>query len=172
VSGAVYMYRTLLTFRLRTPVVGLGCDSGAYLLYAVLGTVTWSLLVASASLSQFWSARSENSRTQSSVLGWIAALAVVTRLAGNAVAVINALFVLTFSVLQLTNVYENCWCRSSALQWGPDHWVLLWATHADYFAHSGSYWIGGTFMSISCAVFCTAFFMLAKGDDLFDMTAL
>jgi hypothetical protein len=171
VSATVYMYYTLLTFRFRTPVVGLGCDSGAYLLYALLGTIAWSLLVLSASLSQLWSARIENSRAQSSVLVWIAALAVLTRLAGNTLAVINALFVLAFSVLQLTNVYDNCWCSSSALQWGPDHWVLLWATSSDYFAQSSSYWIGGTFMSISCAVFCTAFFMLAKGDDLFNGTA-
>ena len=172
--GATNLHEILsiLTFRFRTPVVGLGCDSGAYLLYAVIATVVWSLLVLSASLSQFWSVRNENSRAQSGILVWIGALAVLTRLAGNTLAVINALFVLSFSFLQLTNVYNNCWCNSSALQWGPNHWVLLWATPADYFALSSPYWIGGTFMSIACAAFCTAFFMLAKGDDLFNMTAL
>ena len=37
-----------------TPVSGVGCRSGSYLIYGVLGTISWMCLAASAVLSHCW----------------------------------------------------------------------------------------------------------------------
>jgi hypothetical protein len=163
--------RILLIKTTRTPVVGLACDSGAYLFYGVAATVIWSLLVLSAWLSHIWSVRREKSGLKPATWFSIGSFAVLTRLAGNGLAVFNALWVIAFSTLQFTNLYNNCWCASSALQWRVGGWVPLFATSAQLFAVASQYWIAGTFMGVVCAGFCAVFFMLAKGDDLFQMDA-
>jgi hypothetical protein len=154
--------RILLIKTTRTPVVGLGCDSGAYLFYGVTATVSWSLLVLSAWLSHIWSVRREHSVVKPVTRFSIGSFAGLTRLVGNGLAVFKALWVIAFSTLQFTNLYNNCWCASLALQWGIGGWVPLFATPAQYFAVASQYWIVGTFMGVVCSGFCAVFFMLAK----------
>jgi len=150
----------------RTPAVGLGCDSGAYLLYGAAATAVWFLLTLSAWLSHLWEIRAENGKS-TTVCSVIAGAAVITRLLGNTLAVVNGLWVLTFSFLQLTNVYDNCWCNASAFEWGTGAFVTLFSTPTDLFILANRYWSAGTFMGLFCAIISAVFFSLAKGDDLF-----
>jgi hypothetical protein len=144
-----------------TPPVGLGCDSGAYLFYGTAATVTWSLLTTSAWLSHLWAQKKESSGPQRLAVFSIASLAVITRLAGNALGVCNAFWVIVFSVLQFTNLYNNCWCAASAMQWGSGSWVILFASPADIFAFSETYWATGTFLGLFVAFLCTFGLMVA-----------
>lgn len=146
--------------KLSTPPVGLGCDSGAYLFYGTAATLTWSLLVTSAWLSHFWAKQKESLGPRRPAAFSAASLAVITRVAGNALGICNAFWVLVFSVLQFTNLYNNCWCASSAMQWGPKSWVLLFASPADIFAFSQTYWAAGTFLGLVIAFFCTVSLMV------------
>lgn len=50
-----------LTFPRSTPVIGLGCESGSYLLYGSMSTLSWALLTLSAYLSQKYTSPSESS---------------------------------------------------------------------------------------------------------------
>lgn len=146
-------------------MVGLGCCSGPYLFYGAAATLVWSLQVLSASLSHGWSKRRESKGVKSPTRLTLGTLAVYTRLIGNALAVLNAVWVITFSTLQFTNLYNNCWCAASALQrgTGPGSWIAILATPAEFFAAAKGSWIVGTFLAIFCSAFCMFFFMLAKG---------
>jgi hypothetical protein len=133
--------------------------------------VVWSFLVLSARLSHLWRVQQEQLGVKPATLFSIGALAVLTRLIGNTLAILNALWVITFSILQFTNVYNNCWCASSALQWGANHYILLFPQPSQIYAIASPFWIAGTFIGIASAAICVIFFMLAKGDDLFRMDA-
>ena len=119
----------------------------------------------SASLSREWSKRRKPKYGKASGRHIFGASAVCTRLIGNALAVLNAIWVITFSTLQFTNLYQNCWCASSALQrgTGPGSWVAILASPADYFAAAHTSWISGTFLAMFCSAFCLFFFVWAKG---------
>jgi hypothetical protein len=150
-------------------VVGLGCDSGAYIFYGLAATAVWLLQMLSAALSHCWSVRQELHGTSPPTWLSLGAFAVYTRLAGNTLAVFNAVWVVTFSIFQLTSLYGNCWCASPALQHGSKNWAVLFATPAQIFTASSEAWITGMFIAIICACYCGVFLPLAKRDDHFRM---
>src|SRR3954447_9487012 len=101
----------LTIFAPSTPVVGLGCFSGSYLLYGLSATGTWLLLVLSSWLSQ---SQCCSASPPTSHLN----LAVITRRLGKLLAIISALWVIVFSGLQFSNVFNSCWCNSCAVTRG------------------------------------------------------
>jgi hypothetical protein len=123
----------------------------------------------SAELSRRWAVRKELHPDETAAPTWLSlgAFAVYTRLLGNLLAITNTLWVLTFSFLQFTNVYNNCWCASAEFQNGPNGFVVVLATQVQIYAKASTPWIAGTFMGIACTIFCGLFYTLAKGDDLF-----
>ncbi|KAH8894635.1 hypothetical protein GQ53DRAFT_858115 [Thozetella sp. PMI_491] len=158
-----------------TPPIGLGCESGSYLLYGGTATLVWILLSLSAWLTHLWAVRRENGSATPSKLFSLGSFAIFTRLLGNTLAVLNAAWLIILSFFQFTNMYNNCWCGSSAFQWGYDFWVLLFPTDAEVFSIGKNYWIAGTFVGVFCCSVAGAFFVMAKGNELFrdgDVTRL
>jgi hypothetical protein len=151
----------------RTPTVGLGCNSSAYLLYGLIATLVWLLQVLSASLSHTWAKRYEAKRNTTPNWGSVRAWAVYTRTIANALAVLNALWLVTFTMLSFTNLYNNCWCASSAFQWGRNTWVPTLMTPDMIWAFSHTYWVSGTLVSIACTAITLSFFTIAKEGYLF-----
>ncbi|KAF8866331.1 hypothetical protein BDZ45DRAFT_578983, partial [Acephala macrosclerotiorum] len=47
-------------------------------------------------------------------------LPVVLRLFGKFLAFINTIWVILTSILQFTNLYDNCWCSASVLGLGTE----------------------------------------------------
>jgi hypothetical protein len=92
-----------------TPTVGLGCRSFTFLLYAVASTVAWFFLVTSSFLAHFLSRRHPVFPTFFSIIKGL------LYWAGNILAVLNAVGIIVASILQFSNVYENCYCNSSVL---------------------------------------------------------
>jgi hypothetical protein len=126
--------------------------------------MVWFLQVLSAALSHKWAKRRElrPQDTRPSTCFSIGAFAVYTRLAGNALAFLNAGFLATFSILQFTNLYDNCWCSASAFQQGINSYVLIYAIPGQIFAASKTWYIVGTFMAIACVAICLGLFITAE----------
>jgi hypothetical protein len=131
------------------------------------GMVVWFFQSLSAYLSHRWSVQRERWQVQGSSWYSLGAWAVYTRLIGNTIAIANTLWIVIFSFLQFTNLYNNCWCASSQFQKGLDGFVLVLATPAQIYSKASAPWIGGTFMAITCDIICVLFFTLGKGDNLY-----
>lgn len=131
--------------------------------------MVWLLQVLSANLSHAWAIRRESrpQDTRSPTWGSLGAWAVYTRLIANALAILNAGWLVTLSVLTFTNLYNNCWCASAAFECGTKTWIPTLMTPGMISAVSHGYWVSGTFLAISCTAITLFFFMIAKGDDLF-----
>ena len=146
-------------------MVGLGCQSGSYLIYGLASTIAWLMLVLSATLSNHWSVQTESRIKPHRILG---PLAVITRLLGKTLAAANAVFLVITSTFQFTGIFDNCWCAACIPSLGPEAgWVILFASDAEITAESKGAWIGGVLMSIFSATFITCFFLMSRGDEIF-----
>ena len=158
----------------RTPVVGLGCQSGSYLIYGLASTVSWLVLVLSAYLSHRWSLLQETAQRRGNTFRpspniLLAGLAVTTRLLGKSLAAANAAFVVVNSVIQFTGLYDNCWCDACIPSLGKKAgWVILFASDAQITAVTKSAWVGGVFMGILTALVASAWVFVARGDEVFE----
>jgi len=179
----------LLTVKHRTPLVGLGCESGSYLLFAIISTVAWSLLVISAYLSHTYSLsamayelplsstddtrqipdRNQHSRSSQPTTEQppvILALAIVlTRITGMVLASGNAAWLLLLSLLQFTKMYKNCWCWADVIQYGTGSWVPIWATSDQIFQEALTSWIAGVVLCAVTVVFAALFFIIMPSGD-------
>ncbi|KAJ7608382.1 hypothetical protein FB45DRAFT_877247 [Roridomyces roridus] len=141
----------------QTPVIGIGCDSGSYLIYGVAATVSWVVLVFSSLLSHAYMQRIElDPHKQASSL--LAGLAVLSRLLGKAIGIANAIWLVAFNVMQQIGTYDNCWCRTNAFSLHANGWALLFKSSAELRAITGDLWIGSFIWSVSICVVTTAFF--------------
>ena len=101
--------------------------------------------------------------------GILGPLAVTTRLAGKALAAANALFLVVTCVVQLTGLYDTCWCAACIPSLGREAgWVILFASDAQIVAVSRGAWIGGVSLSISSAALVTFFYLTSRGDEIFE----
>ena len=151
-------------------MVGLGCNSGSYLLFGVVATLAWLILVFSSYLSHRWSLLQEKGeQSGNSILG---PMAVITRVIGKTLAVINAFWILLACIFQFTGTYDTCWCNSCALDLiRRPGWVALFASPAQIADQSSSAWIGGACLSIVVTFVVTAWIFLSRGDEIFDQNS-
>ena len=147
-------------------MVGLGCQSGSYLVYGVVSTIAWLMLVLSASLSNRWSFQMERGRNPTRYI--LGSIAVITRLIGKCLAAANALFLVTTSAIQFTSLYDTCFCDACIFSLGRKAgWVILFASDAQIAAASKGAWIGGVSLSILSAAITTFCFLTSRGDEIF-----
>ncbi|KAE9366619.1 hypothetical protein N431DRAFT_495066 [Stipitochalara longipes BDJ] len=150
----------------KTPTVGLGCDSGVYLIYGVVATAAWLLLVLSAYLSHLHYTSLESPSSYNAP--FVAPVAILTRLAGKSLACLNTCFILVTSVLQFTNLYNNCWCSAAVAGLGRDKgWVILFATDAQIAAAAKTPWIVGICLGIGVGLGTLIWILWGRGDDIF-----
>ena len=147
-------------------MIGLGCQSGSYLIYGLVSTVAWLTLVLSVTLSHQWSVQMGNIAKRPHCL--LGPLAVVTRLLGKSLATANAIFLVITSIFQFTGTYDNCWCDACIPTLGPEAgWIVLFASDAEIAAASKNAWIGEVLMSAFSVAFITCFFLISRGDEIF-----
>ena len=153
---------------LSTPTVGLGCQSGSYLIYGLAATVAWLTLTFSACLSHLYSLRLENSDHRRRPSTLLAALAVLTRLLGKLLASANAIFLVATSIIQFTGLFDNCWCDACIPSLGKAAgWIVLFASDEQLFAACKSSWLGGVFMGIFAAGIISLWIFIVRGDEVF-----
>lgn len=151
----------------QTPVVGLGCVSGAYLLYGLGATLVWIFLVFPALLSHRYGPALSDP-VQAANLSHRRTLAVLiptTRYLGKTIAWLNAGWVLTLRVLQFAGRYQNCWCMSIMRRAG---WVILWATDEQIAQAAWGSWIGSATLTVVTVVTVTLFVLSGRGEEIFE----
>ena len=137
--------------------LGFGCRSASFLLYGILSTIVWILLVISSVLARGFST-SKNEKS-SKVIG---TLVIFFRQAGKVIAGINTAWILTSSLFQFSNVFDTCYCNASVLGLGSKAYAVLNMTPEDQ-TLTKAYWTAGMIMASGTAlVFIAAINLLLK----------
>ena len=165
---------------------GLGCRSGSYLIYGVLGTFAWLLLVASMLFSHAAMLRyqhvhtvnphvdlSKNSKRNGNYKrslshSFLCVAAITTRVLGKFIVTVNALWLVASSLFEYAGLYETCWCLTDYPGLGKAGWVVIFKTAKDLADDAQTYWIGGVILSAGVNMLAFGFFYLsclAKNDD-------
>jgi hypothetical protein len=150
-----------------TPVIGLGCESGGYLIYGLAATLVWSLLVLSAYLSHHYAEQLSSSSLQKNIRfsTLLSILIPTTRILGKTLAWINAGWLLSISLLQFANRYNNCRCQSCMAKSG---WVMLWASNSEVAQVAWGSWVGAVILGVVTAIGAALFFLNARGEEIFE----
>ena len=167
-----------------TPVVGLGCRSGSYLIYGVLGTVSWILLIMSTLFSHAVMLRYQRQHEKNPDLdlrensdqpgsyrrtwghSFLCGAAVITSATGKLIASCNALWLVTSSIFEYVGFYQTCWCEANAFSLGSKGWVLLFKTANDLSDAASKYWVGGAVLSFAvCFISFLVFYFGCRTTD-------
>ncbi|RYP47671.1 hypothetical protein DL768_006324 [Monosporascus sp. mg162] len=168
-----------------TEVRGLGCRSGGYILYGILGVLSFVFLFASSIFSHAAMLRHEAMqrdrhlkekergascfeyppppppRSPAAFRG----LAVVTRMLGRVLVVTNAAWLILSSIWELVGFYDNCWCDGTVLSKGWRGWVILFKESSAMAAAARQPWAGGVFLSVfGLAGSCSVFWLYCRGN--------
>ncbi|KAF9786455.1 hypothetical protein BJ322DRAFT_788560 [Thelephora terrestris] len=127
-----------------TPTTGLGCRSGAYLLYGIVSTMIWSTLLLSSYLAHFAKLhhdRGDSSRSRLNSAHLAETLATFMRRLSTFLAIGNSLCIILACVLQFSDFWSTCYCNSSVLGRGAR---LAWNIIAPGYDYDGmrAAWIG------------------------------
>ncbi|KAK7046251.1 hypothetical protein R3P38DRAFT_3307706 [Favolaschia claudopus] len=139
-----------------TPMVGIGCRSGSYIIYGIAATVSWLLLVASNFYSHAVMQRLEKQPTRN--VGLLGALAVITRILGNTLVVLNAGWLIASTILEEIGFFQTCWCQTDSFQLGTSGWTPVFKASSDLRSVAGGVWIGGFIWSAVISVFTSGIF--------------
>ncbi|RPD78546.1 hypothetical protein L226DRAFT_457633 [Lentinus tigrinus ALCF2SS1-7] len=140
------------------PTVGLGCESGAFLVYGVISTVVWMLMLSSSILAHHAHPRSHRAdlRGVDGATHVASTLAVTLRRMGKILASLNTAWIIAANIAQFSNFFNRCWCNSCALSLGSRAFNVIHATASDI-AGMKSGWIGGIVLATGCALSFVSF---------------
>ncbi|KZV66108.1 hypothetical protein PENSPDRAFT_637414 [Peniophora sp. CONT] len=108
-----------------TPTRGLGCRSGAYILYAGLGTLVWLLMVLASFLSHYAGPPAVSSWRRAPRPNLAASVAIGCRRLGKVLAIANAVWILVVCIMQFSNIFNECWCNSSAIGLRDSAYIVI-----------------------------------------------
>ncbi|KAJ6628317.1 hypothetical protein B0H10DRAFT_1940513 [Mycena sp. CBHHK59/15] len=108
-----------------TPMIGLSCRSGSFLIYATVSTLVWILLVLSSVPNYTVSTHRRKGLTAR-----VCATIALHRIS-KILAAMNALWIVLICLFQFTGLYDTCWCNSSVLHLGSRAYSLWILTPAD-----------------------------------------
>ncbi|KAJ7505225.1 hypothetical protein B0H11DRAFT_1977575 [Mycena galericulata] len=126
-----------------TPTVGLGCRSGAYLLYSSMATLIWALLVISSIVSHYATTCHESSVPHRAAAG----VALFIRRLAKFLATLNAAWILAAFLLQFGNAYDTCYCNSDVLGLGKRAYMTMLLEQSDISAMKAA-WVGGVVLAV------------------------
>lgn len=150
-----------------TPATGLGCRSLGYIIYGVLATMVWAMLVASSIISHYTysnSGRSSWSPFFSIAMHLAKVLSNLLRWGGKLLATVNAVWVVTASMLQFADVYDNCYCNSSVLGRGVQHAYDIVVTDNLDLGLTKTAWWGA--LALACSTSLGFIFLMSLLTDL------
>ncbi|KAJ7100436.1 hypothetical protein C8R44DRAFT_834778 [Mycena epipterygia] len=102
-----------------TPTKGLACRSGSYLIYAVVSSLVWAMLMVSTQLTY------PSIIAPAPKIALVCAKSVILiRRTAKLLACLNAMWI-------FTGVYDTCWCNSSAFYLGHRAYSVMFYTEVD-----------------------------------------
>ncbi|KAI0129846.1 hypothetical protein BJ170DRAFT_289950 [Xylariales sp. AK1849] len=157
-----------------TEVVGLGCRSGSYIVYGVVGTTSFALLFASsifshAAMLQHQATRltrrhdHANERLAGPDPGSLTCFrvcAVLTRVLGRVLVVFNSAWIILISLWELIGFFNNCWCDGVSLSKGDKGFIILFKDGKEMAQSAQPAWAGGVFLSVFVVAASSAVFWL------------
>jgi hypothetical protein len=157
-----------------TEVIGLGCRSGSYVIYGSIGTLSFALLFGSSLLSHAAMLQHQdmqlrrrydpyNEETKPPYLRRHTCYrvgAVVTRVLGRVLVVVNSIWIILISLWELIGFFNNCWCDGVVLGKGDAGFVILFKTQQDMATNADRAWAGGVFVSVFVMAASSAVFWL------------
>jgi hypothetical protein len=161
-----------------TPLKGLACHSGSYVLYGSAATSAWFLLTISCFLSHAAMLRDQTTRkvdqlesTRTIGHSVLCGFAVCTRYLGKTIAVVNAGWLVSFALLEYIGVLQTCWCEANILSMGSRGWAPVFQDALNLTPASNlTFWGGGlAFSLLVCAVGMTFFWLASGGAELDDV---
>ncbi|KAJ7856660.1 hypothetical protein B0H14DRAFT_710056 [Mycena olivaceomarginata] len=142
-----------------TPTRGLGCRSGAYLLYGVLSTLVWMLLVTSSALAHYSTQvthKADGQAVYTRATRIAGALSIVLRRLGKVVATCNALWIVLACIFQFSSFFDRCYCNSSVLGLGRLAYDVIQLVDADISTMKAA-WIGGVALAGGSSILFVGF---------------
>ncbi|KAF8801070.1 hypothetical protein BYT27DRAFT_7198646 [Phlegmacium glaucopus] len=144
-----------------TPTRGLGCRSAAYLLYTILSTLVWMLLVTSSILTHYYTVTTPGPRADHHGgcrrLLWAAKhFSIFFRRLGKVIATFNSILVVLTCVFQFGNFFNRCYCNSSIFSL-RDHAYNVISLVPDDLTGVRSAWIGGVCLAAGSAILFVLF---------------
>ncbi|KAJ6535964.1 hypothetical protein DFH09DRAFT_1179260 [Mycena vulgaris] len=136
-----------------TPTKGLACRSGSYLLYGIMSTLVWMLMITSSVLAHYStftvSFKGRYMHTKSTRLAGV--LSIVFRRLGKVLGSMNAIWIFLACLFQFGSFFDRCWCNSSVFYLGKHAYNVIDVTPEDVAALNAP-WIGGVALASACAV--------------------
>ncbi|KAG1769634.1 hypothetical protein EDD22DRAFT_1048049 [Suillus occidentalis] len=127
-----------------TPTVGLGCRSLSYLLYGVVSTIIWMMLLISSILAHY-SAASSYRASLSECVALICSHSL--RRLGKLLAIANSLWVVLMCILQYSGFYHTCFCSSNMIHRGNTAAYITIIETTTQAALAKAAWIGALFLA-------------------------
>ncbi|KAE9388399.1 hypothetical protein BT96DRAFT_436762 [Gymnopus androsaceus JB14] len=145
-----------------TPTRGLGCRSGSYLLYAVVSTIVWALLLFANILSHYStfdcnSPDLRETKRHYARVDLAGSLSIVIRRFGKTLAAVNAVWILAACVFQFSSFYDRCWCDSSVLGLSAAKAYNVITLTNEEVDSTRAAWIGGAILASGSAAIYVGF---------------
>ncbi|KAG7095066.1 hypothetical protein E1B28_005856 [Marasmius oreades] len=147
-----------------TPTTGLGCRSGAYLIYATTSTLVWMMLVLSSILGHY----AEESTHKHPLRPYIQPykvhfatwFSVLLRRVGKTLAFCNAIWIVMTCIFQFTGFFSRCFCNSSVIGRGAAKAYDVIQFLAPDIVDMKMAWVGGLVLATGSAVLFILFINL------------
>ncbi|KAF7316377.1 hypothetical protein MIND_00156500 [Mycena indigotica] len=140
-----------------TPTVGLGCRSAAYLLYAVVATLVWVLLVTSGFLAHF--AVPHAFRRQRTSHKAAERISIFLRRAAKVLATLNTLWIVLVLLLQFSGFLNRCYCNSDVIGLGKRAYNVMRLLPSDIPGMKAA-WMAGILLAVISTVAWWIFLVL------------
>lgn len=147
-----------------TPTIGLSCRSASFIVYAVLSTIVWILLVSSSILTHYATMQPLDFRHWHQPFNdWSIRAARLTsiflRCIGKLIATLNAIWILVSCMLQLSNFYDTCYCNSNVFSLQGRAYTVIQLVVGDLAGMMGAR-IGGVCLAAGVVVIFVGFVVL------------
>jgi len=132
-----------------TPTTGLGCRSGAYILYGIVSTMIWAASLLSSYLAHYTKVqhdRGDIPRSRFNSFTVAKGLATFLRRLSTFAAVCNTICIILACVFQFSNIFSTCYCNSSVLGRGAQAAYNIIGPDFDHGQMKGA-WVGGVVLA-------------------------
>ena len=141
-------------------LLGLGCRSASFIIYGMLSTLVWMMLLTSSFLTYY----STNTPTHSLKEHFTRRLrvrlaslsSIFLRRLGKVIATFNAVLIVATGMVQFSSVYDRCYCNSSVMGLGEGAYDVISLVPAD-FGEMRIAWIGGFVLAAGAAAIFAGF---------------
>jgi hypothetical protein len=135
-----------ILIHLNTPPKGIGCRAMSFTVYGAAATVAFGLLLLSSLLAHL-ARRQSIPEEQAGLKVFTGCIAALTRWLGKVIAVLNGFGIMVSCIMQLTGVYDNCFCSSTIFGGNPNG-LVLFPDEVVKGSEVHGYWVGGIVVAI------------------------